>query len=253
MCNPLISVIVTSYNYRQYIGVTLDSLLSQTYSRFEILVVDDGSKDGSVELIRSYTERDKRIRLLTHPGGENRGLIQSVRLGLSRAAGDYVAFCESDDYWSVDHLDKLVYCINRYGNAVLISNGIRCFGEESSVKVRQAYADYVAKTLKYGPNKINLRKHQTRQMIPTFSCVAIRRDVLESLNFDSPVAAWIDFWLYRQIESEYPLHYINKELTFWRQHDSYNGEQSQGDFDEKMSLFLAASNKLIGIPNEEKQ
>lgn len=249
---PLVSVIVTSYNYERFISQTLDSLLLQTYRNFEVVVVDDGSADGSVSLIASYVSSHANIHLLTHEGGMNRGLVASMRLALKNARGEYVAFCESDDYWTADHLEQLVACINRHPDAVLISNHIQCFGDEDAVKVRQAYADYVYKRLKGGANRIDLTRNQSQQLIPTFSCVAIRRDVMERLNFDCPVEAWTDFWLYRQIEKYYPLYYIRRKLTFWRQHESLNGEQSQGDFDGKMSVFLAASNRLLHIPDEAK-
>lgn len=247
---PLVSVIVTSYNYRRYIGETLDSLIAQTYRNFEVIVVDDGSIDGSVNLIASYAASHSNVRLLTHEGNANKGLIASMRLALMNAHGEYVAFCESDDYWSVDHLEQLVACINRHGDAVLISNHIQCFGDEAAVKVRQAYADYVYKRLKSGANRIDLTKNQSQQLIPTFSCVAIRKDVIDRLNYDCPVVAWIDFWLYRQIEKEYPIYFIKRKLTFWRQHESLNGEQSQSDFDEKMDIFLSASNRLLHISSE---
>lgn len=250
---PLVSVIVTSYNYERYISQTLDSLLSQTYSNFEVVIVDDGSTDGSVNLIASYVASHSNVRLLTHERKANKGLIASMRLALANAHGDYVAFCESDDYWSPDHLEQLVACINRHSDAVLISNHIQCFGDEAAVKVRQAYADYVYKRLKSGANRIDLTKNQSQQLIPTFSCVAIRKDVTDRLNFDCPVEAWIDFWLYRQIEKDYPLYYISRKLTFWRQHESLNGEQSQSDFDEKMATFLSASNRLLHIPDEAQK
>ena len=244
---PFVSVIVASYNYRSFIGETLDSLLAQTYTNYEIVVVDDGSTDGSVELIRDYAVQNSCIRLFTHEGGANRGLVETLKLGISKTRGEYIAFCESDDYWADNHLAEVIQMIGDNCNVVLVSNGITCFGDEQSVKVRQAYVDDIDRRLMPGRNHINLRKRQSWQYIPTFSAVAIRWDVLATLDFDCPVPAWTDFWLYRQIEKRYPLYYVNKKLTYWRQHDSFNGEQVQGDYEKKMACFLKASNRILGL------
>lgn len=244
---PFVSIIVASYNYRQFIGETFDSLLTQTYTNYEIVVVDDGSTDGSVELISQYALKHPCIRLFMHKNGKNRGLVETLKLGVSKSRGEYVAFCESDDYWTENHLEEVVRMIGDNCNVALISNGITCFGDESSVKARQAYVDDVDRRLKPGRNHINLKKHQNRQYIPTFSSVAIRWEVLATLDFDCPVPAWIDFWLYRQIQKRFPLYYVKKKLTFWRQHESYNGEQAQGDYEKKMRIFLKESNRILGL------
>lgn len=77
---PLISVIVASYNYAKYIKETLDSLIRQTNKSFEVIVVDDGSKDQSLPIIEEYANRFKNIKLYTHPGNQNRGLAETVEL-----------------------------------------------------------------------------------------------------------------------------------------------------------------------------
>lgn len=79
---PLISVIVASYNYAKYIKETLDSLIRQTNKSFEVIVVDDGSRDQSLPIIEEYANRFKNIKLYTHPGNQNRGLAETVKLGI---------------------------------------------------------------------------------------------------------------------------------------------------------------------------
>ena len=92
---PLISVIVASYNYAKYIKETLDSLIRQTNKSFEVIVVDDGSRDQSLPIIEEYANRFKNIKLYTHPGNQNRGLAETVKLGIEKSNGEYIAFCES--------------------------------------------------------------------------------------------------------------------------------------------------------------
>lgn len=244
---PLISVIVTSYNYEKYIEMTLTSLCTQSYRRFEVIVVDDGSKDNSISVIKRFAEQHENIRMYTHEHNCNKGIIASILLGVEKSNGEYIAFCESDDYWSTDHLEKIVELIQTQEDATIISNNIELFGDTECVKARQGYIDHINKLLKYGSNRIDIYHNQNMNFIPTLSSVMIKKSVFQKLDFDSPIPAWIDFWLYRQILKTHPLLYIDKRITFWRQHISYNGNQLAAEFDNKITVFMSASNKLLGI------
>lgn len=246
---PLISVVVTSYNYAQYITQTLNSVLSQTYDNFEIIVVDDGSKDNSVQIISEYVKRHDNVRLYMHPNKENKGLIASMQLGIEKSEGQYIAFCESDDYWTKEHLEKKVQMINQYENVTIISNDIELIGNEIDIEQRREYFMSLTQLLRNGGNKIDIKHFQERNWIPTLSAVMIKTDVLKKLNFDSPVPAWVDFWLYRQILKDNLLFYVDAKLTFWRQHESYNGARvvQLSEVQMNNAIFVPASNKLIGI------
>ena len=121
---PLISVLVTSYNYEQYISQTLDSILKQTYKNYEVIIVDDGSTDNSISIINEYINKYKNFHLYQHKGHVNKGLPDSVKLGIEKSKGDYIAFLESDDYWIDDALLERVKMINKYPDAVIISNNV---------------------------------------------------------------------------------------------------------------------------------
>ena len=144
-------------------------------------------------------------------------------LGIMHANGEYVAFCESDDYWDPEYIMQKIRIINTYEDVVIISNAIKMFGNTKDVNTRQWVCSHLKQLLKQGGTPIDLRYNQEFNFIPTLSSVMIRTDIIKKLNFDTPVPAWIDFWLYRQILIKYPLYFVDKELTFWRQHDSYNG------------------------------
>ena len=89
-----VSIIVTSYNYEKYIGKTLQSIVNQTYKNYEVIIVDDGSCDNSVEIIRQFTEKYSNFHLYFHEGHKNKGLTESLKLGISKATSDYIAFLE---------------------------------------------------------------------------------------------------------------------------------------------------------------
>lgn len=248
---PLISVIVTSYNYEEFIYKTLTSIGKQTYKNFEIIVVDDGSKDNSINVINRFAERHSQLSIYVYENKENKGLIYSMKLAISKAHGDYIAFCESDDYWRKNYLKQKVRIIQRYNEAAIISNNIQLFGDKECIKIRQPYIDHVNRVLKNGSNNIDICHNQKMNYIPTLSAVMIKKDIIDKLNFNSPIPAWIDFWLYRQILITNKLLYCDKKLTFWRQHISYDGNQVSNEYDIKIERFIPESNKLLGIKNEE--
>ena len=98
---PLISVIVPVYNVEQYLKKCLDSVISQTYTNLEIILVDDGSTDNSLSICREFEKLDARVRVFSQ---NNRGPGSARNTGLNHAKGIYIAFVDSDDY-----LDKNIY------------------------------------------------------------------------------------------------------------------------------------------------
>ncbi|NOT62842.1 MAG: glycosyltransferase family 2 protein [Acidobacteria bacterium] len=101
MNEPLVSVIVPTYNRAYCLGATLDSVLQQTYPHVELIVIDDGSTDGTAELIARDYAQDKRVRYVRQA---NAGVVAARNHGLRLAQGDFVALLDSDDVW---HLWKL--------------------------------------------------------------------------------------------------------------------------------------------------
>lgn len=100
---PLVSAIITNYNYEVFIGDAIKSVLSQTYSKFELIIVDDGSTDNSRDIIESFN--DSRIKKIYQ---DNRGQASALNEGLRLASGSIVALLDSDDLWKDDKLDICV-------------------------------------------------------------------------------------------------------------------------------------------------
>ncbi len=101
---PLVSVVMPVYNTEKYLAEAIESILAQTLTDFEFIIVDDGSSDGSPAISRSYAERDSRIRLIELP--DNLGDGPARGAGLAAAGGEYVAWQDSDDISPPDRLDK---------------------------------------------------------------------------------------------------------------------------------------------------
>lgn len=101
----MISVIVPVYNVKDYLDQCIQSIVSQTYSQFECILVDDGSNDGSGEICDSWQQKDSRI-IVVHQ--ENQGVSAARNKGLQNAKGDYVTFIDSDDWVDADYLQSLI-------------------------------------------------------------------------------------------------------------------------------------------------
>src|SRR5215831_6951377 len=99
---PRVSVIIPVYNRAKYVGEAINSILTQSFTNFELLLIDDGSTDESVEIMRSYT--DPRIRLVCNE--RNLGIPKTRNKAIQLARGDYIAILDSDDAALADRLAK---------------------------------------------------------------------------------------------------------------------------------------------------
>lgn len=105
MTQDLVSIITPCYNGSKYVAETIESVLAQTYQNWEMLIVDDGSKDNSAEIIRNYAEKDTRIRLIQQPNG---GSANARNHGIREAQGQYIALLDADDLWKPDFLAEQI-------------------------------------------------------------------------------------------------------------------------------------------------
>jgi glycosyltransferase involved in cell wall biosynthesis len=104
MKKPILSVVMPTYNGEKYLNAAIDSVLNQTFKDFELLIINDGSADGSLEIISSY--KDKRIRLIDL--GENKGISYCRNLGLQEASGEFLAWTDCDDINSPTRFEKQI-------------------------------------------------------------------------------------------------------------------------------------------------
>lgn len=111
MSGQKISVIIPAYNLQDHLGPTLDSILAQTHGDLEIIVVDDGSADGTAAVMAAYAAKDSRIRLICK---ENGGVTSARLRGVAEATGDYVGFVDGDDYIEPRMYERLLENAKRY-------------------------------------------------------------------------------------------------------------------------------------------
>ena len=110
MKEGLVSVITPCYNGSRYISETIESVIKQTYSEWEMLIIDDGSIDASAEIVRKYAEKDARIHLICQ---ENGGSASARNHGIREAEGQYIALLDADDLWEPEFLEKQLAFMKR--------------------------------------------------------------------------------------------------------------------------------------------
>jgi glycosyltransferase involved in cell wall biosynthesis len=109
---PLVSVVLGTYNGEAYLHEQLRSVLAQTYPALEIIAIDDGSRDGTVGILREYAGRDTRMRVVVNE--RNLGFVRNFEKGCRLAGGEYIALCDQDDYWFPEKIEKMVKAIGGY-------------------------------------------------------------------------------------------------------------------------------------------
>jgi len=120
---PLVSVILPTFNRAEYIKKSIESVLIQNYENFELIVVNDGSIDNTLNIISNFAKKDPRIKIINNK--VNIGLAKSLNKGIKKANGKYVARIDDDDFWcDKDKLKKQAEFLNKNSNYALVGGGV---------------------------------------------------------------------------------------------------------------------------------
>ena len=126
---PFVSIIVPAYNVEDYIRECVDSILAQSFTDFELLLVDDGSVDSTGEICDHYAQNDARVRVIHK---ENGGLVSARKAGLAEAAGEYAAYVDGDDWVAQDMFEKLCGCAAAQNTDIVIADFFVASPEEKA-------------------------------------------------------------------------------------------------------------------------
>ena len=220
MGEPLVSVIVPVYNVEAYLARCVASLRGQTYPDLEIILVDDGSADGSGLLCDSFAREDPRIRVIHQP---NAGVSAARNAGLEAASGSYVCFVDGDD-WAEETMAAEAAAAMEAGGWDLCAWGMNIV-EEGAEPV---YAGRWREELFRFAGPAARRRFLCRWVLPcrvgwSVYCRAFRREIIErhGLRFDTACALFEDLdFLVRYIFYSRNLYYLPRPLYAYRQHSA---------------------------------
>nr|WP_231129448.1 glycosyltransferase [Bifidobacterium choloepi] len=162
---PLLSIIVPVYNQERYLPDILVSILNQTFQNFEVIVVDDGSTDGSAEIIRHFADMHEQFILLSH--STNQGLPTARNSGIDRARGDWITFIDPDDYVVDDYLEHLADFAVEAPTADIISTD--AFSDDNGVVRREHFLS--------GPVHFDASASGDTWKVPLFANLLVTRSV----------------------------------------------------------------------------
>ena len=127
---PLVSVIMPSYNSKKYIKKAIDSVLEQTYSNFELIIVDGNSTDGTLDILDEYKKQDRRIEVIQDEG---RGIGAALQLGCQIASGKFIARMDSDDIAINTRFEKQLKIFHSIPNLILVASPVIYINEDDSI------------------------------------------------------------------------------------------------------------------------
>ena len=209
----MISVIITSYNYSQYIKDAIQSVIDQTYNDWELIIIDDCSKDNSVDIIKTFN--DKRIKLIINK--QNLGLTKSIKRGIEKASGNWIAFLESDDFWAKNYLEEKIKIIKTSQESAVIFNNVEMFGNIDKINYfNKKYPTKFFDNKKFPKNMFF--DITTKNRLLTLSAVCIKKDLFSNFNFNVKDDRFFDWWLLIHVARKNKFYYIPQKLTFWRLH-----------------------------------
>lgn len=135
MQEELVSIITPIYNGEQFVAQTIESVLAQTYPHWEMIVINDGSKDNSEAIVKKYAEKDARIKLFSQP---NAGSAAARNNGIRRADGRYIALLDADDLWEPFFLESQLALMQKTG-ALLVYGSHKRINEQNSDCLKPFY------------------------------------------------------------------------------------------------------------------
>ena len=209
---PVFSVIIPLYNKEDHIVETIQSILLQSYSDFEIIVVNDGSTDKSMTQLSSIT--DNRIKVFDRT---NHGVSQTRNFGMKQATGDYIAFMDADDHWTPNHLEDLFTLISNYPDCGLFcTNYYFDYGNNFHVKTKFSS---LPKSESWSGIIPDFFEASSVYRIAWTSAVAIPKRILNTVGyFDENITLGAgedtDYW--SRIALEYPVAFTKKVSAVYK-------------------------------------
>ncbi|MFL1012233.1 glycosyltransferase family 2 protein [Flavisericum labens] len=178
---PLVSIIIPTYNRAHLIGETLDSVLAQTYTNWECIVVDDGSTDHTAEVLKNYCQNDKRIQYHRRPVNKPKGANACRNYGFEVSKGGMLIFFDSDDKMTPDHIDLKVFHLLRTNADYVIS------------KTKYFNTDLVDEFYNFSPDDINAHNYITQKVNWLTYDLGVKSSIAKRIRFNEILQSGQEF------------------------------------------------------------
>ena len=202
-----VSVVIPNYNYGNFIGAAIESALDQSYKPLQVVVVDDGSSDNSLQVVKQYL---KHITLIVQ---QNSGQSAARNAGIKVARGDYVALLDADDYWSPDKLNQQVKLLNHRNQVVYC--GLRVFDNLSNTTLDNLIPKYRGECKSFF-----LDLNAASIVLGGESTSVFSRDLAEKVRgFDTRLNVMGGWDFFRKCSNYTNFNFVNDSLVNYRRHE----------------------------------
>jgi glycosyltransferase involved in cell wall biosynthesis len=237
---PKVSVIIPVYNGERYLHESIESILDQTFKDFELLLINDGSTDNSLDIINSYS--DDRIRVLNNK--TNTGLASVRNKGIAEARGEYIAWLDADDMSLPERLGKQVQLLDKHAGIGLCGTHARVMGSGDSREWRFPHdpEDIFCDMLFYDPL--------------VTSSVMIRKNILveNKLQFNATYLTAEDYDLWERVSRHCLFSNIPEILTLYRVHDTQTSSLKDDNYKKNMDWSIQIRIlKMLDVDPGEKE
>ena len=201
-----VSIIVPVYNSERYLEACLSSICAQTERSFELLIIDDNSTDASKNIAERYADEDDRIKLFCLD--KNQGVANARNVGLDQAIGDYVAFCDSDDFWDKEKLSIQINSMSGEANCISCSNAW-IIDADSRINAERT-----------APSRVSFRMMRHQNFV-CMSSLMFCRTMMQSIRFERIIHEDYVFIMKILMKGNIKvLHPIQQNLVYYRRHSN---------------------------------
>lgn len=202
---PFFSVIISVYNKASHISATIDSVLNQSYSEFEVIIINDGSSDGSKAILDAL--EDPRIQILHQ---DNKGVSHARNTGISMAKANYIALIDGDDLWHKDYLKRMYETIHAYSDHSVFSCAIAHKYNDSVVPVPYSFEQNSEVLI------LNYFKASEKHSALSGSSIVFNKDILQTTgSFNTTIRSGEDTDLWIRIGINYQIVFICDVLVHY--------------------------------------
>lgn len=216
MTLPL-TVLLPNYNHAHFLPGAIESVLAQSFSHFELLIVDDGSTDASVEIIHDYMKKDKRICLIKH--GQNRGIAEAFKTGVGVAKGIYFQQFSASDLLVAGCLEKSLNMLLRYPDIGLCCTDVGLFDDDPAVYKNFPQIENASRPLVFPPSTIQRVFKYARLFTMGMGSIVKRSSFMKYGGYDKSLYFMCDWILNHQIALYEGAIYIPETLTVFRKNE----------------------------------
>jgi glycosyltransferase involved in cell wall biosynthesis len=221
---PKVSVLIPSYNYVKYLQEAIDSVLAQSYTDYELIVVDNCSTDNTIEIVNRYIHKDSRVKL--HINETNIGMYPNYNQALLLASGKYIKFLNADDKFHPNILEKFVDILETNPHLALVTSARQNFGSDDTVHRSkfiglQKAEDIILEALDKG------------NFIGEPTTVMFRRTNLTLGLFDTSLLMFADYDMWLRQLSKGDIYFCEEVLSYFRQHDTQGTKTLGADIDKR--------------------